>query len=212
MYGFECDRKRSRGACRNKACIFPAPCKHLPVDHGRQVRLLRALRRLPGIRKVFIGSGIRYDLILSDRKAGALYLYEILRHHVSGQLKIAPEHVSDPVLNLMGKPGRERLETFKRLFDEVCRKEGLKAFLTYYLMAAHPGCTLEDMQDLRNFAIRRLHLLPEQVQIFTPTPSTYATLMYRTETDPFTGRKIFVEKKPGNKQKQKDVIRGRHRR
>ena len=212
MYGFECGRKRSKGACRKKACIFPAPCKHLPIDHGRQVRLLRALRRLPGIRKVFIGSGIRYDLILSDRKAGALYLAEILRHHVSGQLKIAPEHVSDPVLNLMGKPGRERLEAFKRLFDEVCRKEGLKAFLTYYLMAAHPGCTFEDMQDLRNFAIRRLHLLPEQVQIFTPTPSTYATLMYRTETDPFTGRKIFVEKKPGNKQKQKDVIRGRHRR
>ena len=101
--------------------------------------------------------------ILFDAKAGALYLAEILRHHVSGQLKIAPEHVSDPVLNLMGKPGRERLEDFKRLFDEVRRKEGLKAFLTYYLMAAHPGCSLEDMQDLRNFAIRRLHLLPEQV-------------------------------------------------
>lgn len=212
MYGFECDRKRLQGACRNKACIFPAPCKHLPIDHGRQIRLLRGLRRLPGIRKVFIGSGIRYDLILNDHKNGTLYLAEILRHHVSGQLKIAPEHVSDPVLNLMGKPGREHLIAFKRLFDDVCRKERIKAFLTYYLMAAHPGCTLEDMQDLRDFAIRSLHLLPEQIQIFTPSPSTYATLMYHTETDPFTGRRIFVEKKPGDKQRQKAVIRGRRRR
>ena len=206
MYGFECDRKRVRGKCRDKGCIYPKPCKHLPVHHGRQIQLLRALRSLPGVRKAFIGSGIRYDLILSDHDEGALYLEEILRYHVSGQLKIAPEHVQDPILKLMGKPGRERLETFIRLFDELRVKNPHKLFLTYYLMAAHPGCTLEDMYKLRRFAVRTLRLLPEQVQIFTPSPSTYATLMYYTETDPFSGQKIFVEKDAGNKRKQKTIL------
>jgi uncharacterized radical SAM protein YgiQ len=212
MYAIECDRKLAKGACRGKSCIFPEPCKHLPVHHGRQIQLLRALRRLPGIRKVFIGSGIRYDLILSDPQAGSLYLEELLRHHVSGQLKIAPEHVQDSVLKLMGKPGRKRLEAFMRLFDELRAKCPAKPFLTYYLMAAHPGCTLEDMQKLRTFAVRKLRLLPEQVQIFTPSPSTYATLMYHTGADPFSGQKIFVEKKAGNKQKQKDTLKDRRRR
>lgn len=149
MYGIECDRKRIRGACPDKGCVFPKPCKHLPVHHGRQIQLLRALRSLPGVRKVFIGSGIRYDLILDDHDAGALYLEEILRHHVSGQLKIAPEHVQDHILELMGKPGPERLEAFIRMFDELRPKSPQKLFLTYYLMAAHPGCTLEDMHKLR---------------------------------------------------------------
>lgn len=207
MYGIECDRKRIRGACPDKGCVFPKPCKHLPVHHGRQIQLLRALRSLPGVRKVFIGSGIRYDLILDDHDAGALYLEEILRHHVSGQLKIAPEHVQDHILELMGKPGPERLEAFIRMFDELRPKSPQKLFLTYYLMAAHPGCTLEDMHKLRTFAIRTLRLLPEQVQIFTPSPSTYATLMYYTETNPFSGQKIFVEKNAVNKQKQKAIFK-----
>jgi len=211
MYGFECDRKRAQGACRDKGCIYPRPCKHLPVHHGRQIQLLRALRSLPGVRKVFIGSGIRYDLILSDREYGALYLAEILRYHVSGQLKIAPEHVQDPILKLMGKPGRKRLEAFMCLFDELRPKSLHKPFLTYYLMAAHPGCTFEDMHQLRAFAVRTLRLLPEQVQIFTPSPSTYATLMYYTETDPFSGKKIFVEKNVANKQKQKAILTDRGR-
>ena len=212
MYGIECKRMRVKGACRDKSCIYPKPCRHLPVHHGRQIRLLKALRSLPGIRKVFIGSGIRHDLILSDPKDGALFLEEILRQHVSGQLKIAPEHVQDPILKLMGKPGREQLEAFMRLFEELCPKGPHKPFLTYYLIAAHPGCTLEDMQKLRTFAIRRLRLLPEQVQIFTPSPSTYATLMYCTEIDPFSGRKIFVEKNAANKQKQKAILTDRRRR
>ena len=206
MYGFECDRKQVRGACRDKGCIYPKPCRHLPITHGPQIRLLKALRSLPGVRKVFIGSGIRYDLILSDPDEGAHYLTEILRYHVSGQLKIAPEHVQDPILKLMGKPGRERLEAFLGLFNALCPKNPPKPFLTYYLMAAHPGCTLEDMQKLRTFAVRTLRLLPEQVQIFTPSPSTYATLMYYTETDPFSGRRIFVEKSAVNKQKQKNIL------
>lgn len=211
MYGFECERKADKGACSGRSCLFPRACRHLPVHHGRQIRLLRALRRLPGVRKVFVASGIRYDLILQDRQAGARYLEEILRHHVSGQLKIAPEHVVDPVLRLMGKPGREPLENFIRLFDALKGKHRLKGYLTYYLMAAHPGCTLADMQALRTFAVRKLHLLPEQVQIFTPTPSTWSTLMYRTEKDPFSGQRIFVEKSPADKQRQKAVLKGRRR-
>jgi uncharacterized radical SAM protein YgiQ len=206
MYGIECERKQAVGACADKGCLYPNPCRQLPVHHGRQIRLLRTLRDLPGIRRVFIGSGIRYDLILSDRKEGMLYLSEILQHHVSGQLKIAPEHVQDSVLKLMGKPGREPLEAFIRLFEELQARSPQNFFLTYYLMAAHPGCTLEDMQKLRVFASRTLRLLPEQVQIFTPSPSTYATLMYYTETDPFSGKKIFVEKSVVNKQKQKDMV------
>jgi len=211
MYGADCGRKTRKGACLDKGCLFPETCKKLPLDHGEQIALLRDLRNLDGVRKVFIGSGIRYDLILEDEKAGEAYLQEILRHHVSGQLKIAPEHISDPVLDLMGKPGRERLEAFLGLFASCNRKAPRKSFLTYYLMAAHPGCTQADMAQLRAYALQKLGMLPEQVQIFTPTPSTYATLMYHTEKDPFSGKKIFVEKQVGGKLKQKAVMAG-HRR
>ena len=207
MYGFECRRKTRQGACGDKGCLFPAACRHLPVHHGRQIRLLHALRRLPGVRQVFVASGIRYDLILQDRANGARYLETLLRHHVSGQLKIAPEHVVAPVLDLMGKPDRECLEAFIRLFQSIRQRHRLPAFLTYYLMAAHPGCSLADMHQLRAFAVRKLHLLPEQVQIFTPTPSTWSTLMYRTGKDPFSGRPIFVERNAAKKAQQKAVLR-----
>ncbi|MBN1849123.1 MAG: YgiQ family radical SAM protein [Deltaproteobacteria bacterium] len=207
MYGFECARKQRQGACRDQNCVFPVICKHLPVHHGRQIRLFKALREIPGIRKVFIGSGLRYDLVLHDKKAGKLYMEEILKHHVSGQLKIAPEHVENHILRLMGKPDRQSLEAFIRLFDKIKKQHALKAFLTYYLIAAYPGCTMTDMQKLGSFAVRKLHLLPEQIQIFTPSPSTYATLMYYTETDPFSGQGLFVEKRLREKVKQKDIIR-----
>ena len=178
----------------------------MPVRHDRQIRLLESLRALPGIRRVFIASGIRYDLILSDRKNGERYLEEILRHHISGQLKIAPEHVEGEVLNLMGKPGREALEDFIRMFDRLKQKNALNLFLTYYFMAAHPGCTQADMANLRAFAEQRLRLLPEQTQIFTPTPATWSTLMYHTGKDPFSGRDIFVEKNRTAKERQKAAI------
>ncbi|MBW2708577.1 MAG: YgiQ family radical SAM protein, partial [Deltaproteobacteria bacterium] len=139
MYGIECERKKTQGACQDKGCLFPEPCKHLPVHHGRQMKLLQTLSQVSGVRKVFVGSGIRYDLILRDRKTGRAYLEKILRHHVSGQLKIAPEHVADAVLNLMGKPGSQRLEEFVGLFNRLKQKIGGNIFLTYYLMAAHPG-------------------------------------------------------------------------
>ena len=212
MYGFECQIKKRKGACANKSCLFPKPCKHLPVTHRPQIRLLKSLESLEGIRKVFVASGIRYDLILKDRNFGEAYLDQLIRSHISGQLKIAPEHVKEHVLDLMGKPDRNCLEAFLGMFDRLNRKNRSKVFLTYYLMAAHPGCTLSDMRQLREFAIKTLRLLPEQVQIFTPTPSTFSTLMYCTDKNPFTGKKIFVEKKIDGKKKQKDIIiRSRNR-
>ncbi len=209
MYATGCARKGGRRACRDRGCLFPEPCKHLVVDHAPQIDLLRRLRGMPGARKVFIGSGIRYDLILADRKSGEAYLAEILRHHVSGQLKIAPEHSEDEVLARMGKPGRAVLEAFLRLFGRVRGTVPGKVFLTYYLMAAHPGCGMAEMERLRAFARKRLRLLPEQVQIFTPTPSTWSTAMYHAEADPFTGEPLFVEKGARGRDRQKGVLADR---
>jgi uncharacterized radical SAM protein YgiQ len=208
MFAMSCDRIAAKGACAHKGCLFPAPCRFLNVDHGPQVELLRALRGIPGILKVFVGSGLRYDLIVADRRNGQRYLEEIIKHHASGQLKIAPEHVAGHVLSIMGKPGSDILERFLDMFEQTRRKSRKEIFLTYYIMAAHPGCTLADMQALRKFSLKRLKILPEQVQIFTPSPSTYATLMYYTGKNPFNGSPIFVEKKIKCKQHQKAVITG----
>jgi len=212
MYGIECGRKAKHGACRNKGCLTPVICDDLPVSHHRQIHLLESLRRMPGIKKVFIGSGIRYDLVLKDEKYGRQYLEELVRHHVSGQLKVAPEHSEEHVLHLMGKPGFQDLLKFKRLFDRLNRQLNKKQYLTYYFIAAYPGCTLEDMAQLRRVIRRRLGLRPQQVQIFTPSPATVATLMYYTETDPDTGRPLFVEKNMRKKQGQKNslVLHGSH--
>jgi uncharacterized radical SAM protein YgiQ len=206
MYGFECARKESRGACNDRRCLFPATCRHLPVDHRRQMDLLRHLRSLPGVKKVFVASGIRYDLLLNDARTGAAYLEQLLRHHVSGQMKIAPEHSEEHVLRHMGKPGVHDLRRFKAHFDAVNRKNGRKQYLTYYFLAAHPGCTLTDMSRLKGFVQAELHLRPEQVQIFTPTPSTWATAMYYTEIDPHSGGKLFVEKNDRLKERQKNCV------
>lgn len=209
MYGMECEKKKTEGACQNRHCLFPSPCKHLPVNHSRQLRLLHQLRNLPKIKKVFIGSGIRHDLVLHDKAFGHAYLEQVVCHHVSGQMKIAPEHSEDKILNLMGKPGSALLREFKQHFDRLNRKFGKQQFLTYYFIAAHPGCTLDDMSDLRRFVERELRLYPEQVQIFTPSPSTFSTLMYYTETDPFSGRSLFVEKDNNKKEKQKNLLAAR---
>jgi uncharacterized radical SAM protein YgiQ len=206
MYGFECRRKSTQGACADKSCLFPATCPQLPVNHQPQIDLLQALRRLPGVRKVFVGSGLRHDLILADRRRGRTYLRALLQHHASGQLKIAPEHIQPEVLALMGKPGRQTLEEFLALFQEVRHECAAKVFLTYYFMAAHPGCSAADMKAMRRFALRRLHLLPEQVQIFTPTPSTFSSLMYFTQEDPFSEASLFVEKTAAGKQQQKEAV------
>ena len=206
MYGFACARQASSGACPDRHCLFPEVCRHLPVNHQPQTALLQRLRALPGVRKAFVASGLRHDLVLADRAHGAAYLDELVGHHVSGQLKLAPEHSEESVLRLMGKPGVEKLLQFRARFEEANQRHGLKQFLTYYFIAAHPGCTEAQMQRLRQFATRELGLTPEQVQVFTPTPSTWATAMYWTERDPVTGESIFVEKGLRGKQAQKDAL------
>jgi len=206
MYGFECRKKLTQGSCTDRRCIYPEVCPNMKVDHSRQIDLLRKLRQIPGVKKVFVGSGIRHDLVLADRKNGKRYLREIVRHHVSGQMKVAPEHTEPRVLRLMGKSNKDDLIEFKELFDRTTEEAGLPQFLTYYLIAGHPGCTEADMRRLRSFASRELHINPEQVQIFTPTPSTFSSLMYYTGIDPFTGKSLFVEKDPGRLERQKRIV------
>ncbi|WDP91401.1 MAG: YgiQ family radical SAM protein [Desulfobacter sp.] len=206
MYGYECRKKLKKGACPDRRCLFPSPCPTLRPDHGPQARLLSAIQSLPGVKKVFITSGIRYDLILRDKKKGEPYLKKLIQDHVSGQMKVAPEHTQPGVLALMGKQTVDDLLSFKSSFDRLSARAGKNQFLTYYLIAAHPGCTAGDMARLKEFTRKKLNIRPEQVQIFTPTPSTFSTLMYYTEKDPFTGEKIFVEKNPRAKEKQKQMV------
>jgi uncharacterized radical SAM protein YgiQ len=212
MYGIECSRKEQRGSCPEKRCLFPKICSKLPVNHERQLSMLKALRAVKGVKQVVIASGIRHDLIMADRKHGRNYLNQVIRHHVSGQMKIAPEHSEPHVLEKMGKSGRDTLLSFRDLFFDLTKRGGKDLFLTYYIIAAHPGCTDNDMARLRSFALRDLHLLPEQVQIFTPTPSTWSTAMYWTERDPFTGNPCFVEKTRRGRERQKDTLADRRKR
>lgn len=209
MYGFECPKKLARGICTARRCIYPEACPLMPMNHQPQIELLKKVRRISGVKKVFVASGLRCDMILCDRERGDAYLRELVEHHVSGQLKVAPEHVEDYVLGLMGKPGRASLLEFKRRFERLNRESGKQQFLTYYFIAAHPGCTEADMQRVKHFASRELKTNPEQVQVFTPTPSTYSSLMYYTERDPFTGQPLFVEKDLRRKARQKDVVTGK---
>lgn len=206
MYGMECLKKQELGACRNKKCIYPHICVNLKTDHSRQINLLKNLRKIKGVKKVFVASGIRYDLLLDDKKHCSDYMQELVQHHISGQLKIAPEHVDPKVLRIMGKPQTQSLLNFKQLFENTNRSSRQKQFLTYYFIAAHPGCTEGNMRELKSFAGKELKTNPRQVQIFTPLPSTYSALMYFTETDPFSGKKIFVEKNTERKQRQKDIV------
>ena len=206
MYGFECRKKLRLGACKDLRCLFPEKCKALPVSHKEQIDLLNEIRKIPGVKKVFIGSGIRYDMVLDDKQHGEQYLRTVVNHHVSGQLKIAPEHVAPSVLQSMGKPGGSTLLRFKDKFDRFSKEAGKNQFLTYYFIAAHPGCSDREMDTLKDFISQELKLHPEQVQVFTPTPSTYSTLMYYTEKDPFTKKPIFVEKDLVRKDRQKSKV------
>ena len=206
MYGFECKKKLSRGACADRRCLTPEICPQLEVDHSQQLALLRRLREIAGVKKVFVASGIRYDLVLADQKYGVPYLRDVVRRHTSGQMKVAPEHTQDHVLRRMGKPPAGVLLQFRDLFTTLTKAARKEQYLTYYLIAAHPGCTDRDMQALKRFAGRHLKINPRQVQIFTPTPSTYSSLMYYTELDPFTRQPIFVEKDTRRKERQKEIV------
>jgi uncharacterized radical SAM protein YgiQ len=206
MYGYECARKLEKGACPQKRCLYPRVCPHLPVNHDRLRRLMQDLRGVPGVRRLFVASGLRPDLIFSDRTGGDRYLKALIRHHVSGQLKIAPEHSEPHILARMGKPVIDACTQFRKRFYQITHDAGRNQFLSYYLMAAYPGCTKADMQRLRHYTRSQLQAAPEQIQVFTPTPSTYGALMYYTEQDPFDGKPLFVEKDRQGKLRQKEEI------
>ena len=207
MYGYECGKKLKKGTCDDIRCVdADRLCKVMHVDHSRNINLLRKVREVEGVRKAFVASGVRYDLITADKRNGYSYLKEMVKHHISGQMKVAPEHTEQHVLELMGKPGKQTLVDFKKLYDRLNKEMDKKQFLTYYLIAAHPGCTEKDMHSLKDFTTNELKMNPEQAQVFTPTPSTYSAVMYYTELDPKTRKKIFVEKDTKRKEKQKAIV------
>ena len=206
MYGYECGKKLRAGNCPTKRCLSPVICPVMKIDHRPHAEVLEKVRNIKGVKKVFVASGLRFDMILSDTEHGDDYLRQVVTHHTSGQMKIAPEHTEDKVLQKMGKPGTASLVEFKNRFEKLTRDAGKKQFLTYYMIAAHPGCEDRDMRKMKNFVSSNLRINPEQVQIFTPTPSTYSSVMYWTEMDPFTLKPLFVEKDPNKKRKQKDII------
>lgn len=202
-----CKKQTEHGVCRNRQCLFPKPCGNLDADHSDYVSLLNKLRELPGVKKVFIRSGIRFDYLLADRKRD--FLKELCQYHVSGQLKVAPEHVARPVLSLMGKPEHSVYEKFTEEFYKMNAKIGKKQYLVPYLMSSHPGSTLKEAVELAEYC-RDLGYMPEQVQDFYPTPSTLSTCMYYTGLDPRTGQKVYVPKNPHEKAMQRALIQYRN--
>ncbi len=207
MYGYECDKKINHGTCAHQRCVdHKRLCRQMKVDHSRLINLMRSVRKIRGVKKAFVQSGIRYDIIAKDKEHGETYLKELVNHHISGQMKIAPEHTEDRVLALMGKPGKQSLIEFKKLFDKVNGAKENKKYLTYYLIAAHPGCDIKDMKNLKNFTTHELRINPEQAQIFTPTPGTYSAVMYYTGLDPKSKKPIFVEKNMAKKEEQKAIV------
>ena len=201
-----CGKQMESGVCRNRQCLFPVPCKNLDPDHSDYVSLLKKLRDVPGVKKVFIRSGIRFDYVLADRKNE--FLQELCEYHVSGQLKVAPEHVSDRVLALMGKPQNTVYEEFIRQFRKMNERLGKKQYLVPYLMSSHPGSTLKEAVKLAEYC-RDLGYMPEQVQDFYPTPSTLSTCMYYTGLDPRTMEPVYVPKSPHEKAMQRALIQYR---
>mgnify|MGYP004726388253 FL=1 len=203
-----CDAQLHRGACRNKHCLTPQPCRKLNADHADYLQLLRELRELPGVKKVFVRSGIRFDYVLADRAKGEAFVRELCEHHVSGQLRVAPEHVSSAVLGVMGKPQHQVYEKFVKLFQQANDACGLKQFVVPYLMSSHPGSTLDEAIELAEY-VRDMGFNPEQVQDFYPTPSTMSTAMYFTGVDPRTMERVFVPKSPHEKALQRALIQYR---
>ena len=205
MYGSECEIHKGEGHCNKRRCLFPKTCNNIMPNHDKQITLLQKIRKIDDVRKVFVASGIRTDLIKKD-PMGNDYIEEICKHHVSGQLKLAPEHTEKNVLMAMGKPDTSSILEFKQYFDKINKQINKKQFLTYYLIAAYPNSSIEDMKNMNKTVSKELKISPEQVQIFTPTPSTWATVMYYTGINPFTGKEIFVERGLKGKMNQKDII------
>ena len=201
--GRACDKQVEHGVCMNRQCLFPKPCPNLKVDHSDYLKLLRKLRKLDGVKKVFVRSGLRFDYIMAD--SDDTFLKELCEYHISGQLRVAPEHISDEVLKNMGKPENAVYEAFKARYDRINRKVGKKQFVVPYLMSSHPGSTLKEAVELA-VHLRDLGYMPEQVQDFYPTPSTISTCMYYTGVDPRTMKKVYTPVNPHEKAMQRALI------
>ena len=198
-----CKKQEVYGTCKTKQCMFPSPCKNLIIDHTEYLSLLKKVRNLPGIKKVFIRSGIRYDYLIHDKNEA--FFNELCEHHISGQLKVAPEHVVPRVLNQMGKPTREVYDKFVNKYFQINKKLNKKQFLVPYLMSSHPGSDLNAAIELAQY-IKEMGYTPEQVQDFYPTPGSLSTTMYYTGFNPITGEKVYVPKTPEEKEMQRALI------
>ena len=202
-----CKKQMEKGACGGRQCLYPTPCKNMDADHSDYVALLRKLRAIPGVKKVFVRSGIRFDYLLADRKD--TFFRELVQYHISGQLKVAPEHVSDRVLAKMGKPKNAVYNQFVEKYHRLNQEFGMKQYLVPYLMSSHPGSTLDDAIALAEY-IRDMGYNPEQVQDFYPTPSTLSTVMYATGLDPRTMEKVYIPTDPHEKAMQRALIQYRN--
>ena len=201
--GPACSKQLEKGTCKNRQCLYPTPCKNLDISHENYLNLLRKLRKIPNVKKVFIRSGIRYDYLINDKNDE--FFYDLCKHHISGQLKVAPEHVSDNVLRRMGKPPRSVYDKFCEKFYNINHKIGKKQFLVPYLMSSHPGSTLNDAIELALY-LKKNHMHPEQVQDFYPTPFTLSTCMFYTGLDPLTMEEVYVPRDMEEKQMQRALL------
>lgn len=201
-----CDKQLKSGVCANKKCLAPEPCKNLKADHSEYIKLLSEIEKIPKIKKVFIRSGIRFDYLLADKSpSGNAFFKKLVKDHVSGQLKVAPEHCSQNVLSLMGKPNFKVYEKFKDRYFELTKSFGLEQYLVPYLMSSHPGSTLSDAVKLAEY-IKRWNYNPEQVQDYYPTPGTASTVMFYTGLDPFSMKEVYVPKTPEEKRMQRALL------
>ena len=203
FYEIACEKQKEFGACVNKKCLFPTKCKNLHVTHEKYLDILREVRKLKGVKKVFVRSGIRYDYLMYDKNEE--FFNELVKYHISGQLKVAPEHVSDKVLHYMQKPGHELYEKFVNKYYEINKKNNMNQFLVPYLMSSHPGSDLEDAIELALY-LKKNHIRVDQVQDFYPTPGTLSTCMYYTGVDPRTLEKVYVATNPHEKAMQRALI------
>ena len=202
-----CEKQKKYGVCTNKQCLFPKPCQNLKVDHKDYLALLKKIRQIPGVKKVFVRSGIRFDYVMAD--SDDTFLRELCKYYISGQLRVAPEHISDAVLDKMGKPHNAVYEQFIKRYQKVNATVGKEQFVVPYLMSSHPGSTLKEAVELAEY-LRDLGYMPEQVQDFYPTPSTISTCMYYTGVDPRTMEEVYVPVNPHEKAMQRALIQYRN--
>lgn len=209
FYHPSCKKQLKVGVCKNKQCLWPKPCQNLDTDHSEYLKLLRKLRELPKVKKVFVRSGIRFDYIMADKDKSSTFFKELVEHHISGQLKVAPEHISDTVLSYMGKPENCVYEGFIDKYYKLNAKAGKKQFVVPYLMSSHPGSNMEQAVELAEY-LRDIGYNPQQVQDFYPTPSTMSTVMYYTGVDPRTMKPVYVPKNPHEKAMQRALMQYRN--